>query len=82
MPRCSPTALLFLIPVRDFVGGLDARVTAQLAEKVRSLYTGNLPESEYTFKKRARRMGDHGGGEGACAGRFFGDLRLFFSLFS
>jgi hypothetical protein len=37
-------------------------------------------QSEYTFKKRARRMGDHGGGEGACAGPVFGSLRLPFSF--
>jgi hypothetical protein len=67
---------------RDYESPISSRRTAQLAEKMRSLYTGNLPESEYTFEKRARRMGDHGGGEGACAGPIFGDLRLFFSLFS
>lgn len=39
-------------------------------------------QSEYTFKKRARRMGDHGGGEGACAGPVFGGLRLLFLFFS
>jgi hypothetical protein len=60
---------------------LDARKAAQLAEKVRSLYTGNLPESEYTFEKRARRMGDHGGGEDACVGPVFGGLGLLFPFF-
>ena len=38
-------------------------------------------QSEYTFKKRARRMGDHEGGEGACAGPVFGSLRLLFPFF-
>lgn len=38
-------------------------------------------QSEYTFEKRARRMGDHEGGEGACAGPVFGSLRLLFPFF-
>ena len=51
--------------------GSDARKAAQLAQKIRSLYTGELPERIHEFKKRARRMGDHEGGEGAWAGPIF-----------
>ena len=57
-----------------------ARITRPNLLKRFAASTLEIFQSEYTFKKRARRMGDHGGGEGACAGPVFGSLRLPFSF--
>jgi len=44
--------------------GSNACEAAQLAEKIPSLYTGKTSRADTLTKKHARRMGDHGGGEG------------------
>ena len=74
--------LISLTSFQGFASGLgDARKTAQLAEKIRSLYTGRTSRANTLLEKRARRMGDHEGGEGAWAGRVFWRLWLLFPFF-
>jgi hypothetical protein len=61
--------------------GSDARKTAQLAEKIRSLYTGELPERIHYLGNQLAAWATIYGGEGAWAGQVFWRSRLLFPFF-